>query len=190
MSDREKQPIIDRAIMETARIKRSFLGFDFLESNLDIPVATMTPEQIAEAVVPIEGHEVPLVQARMARAALERVQGSPISSAADIREWWIRKGKAVEVIEDINERMAEFAPSQNVPDPVAEEMSVERSIPQFRPQELGFDPVAAQMARERKDALMAGMVGVAKVNPDQAAAAKKLWRAVRRRHRHRDAEHG
>ena len=82
------------------------------------------------------------------------------------------------MIEDINERMAQFAPSQNNPldvDPVARKIAMERQTTQ--PQEtevVEVDDVARRIAQNRRDLMMATLGSAAGANPDQAAQAKKL----------------
>ncbi len=82
---------------------------------------------------------------------------------------------------DINERMARFAPSQNVgnePDPIALEVLAETEADAPPPMAPGFDPIAVQIARESQDEMMATLRGASAVNPDQAARAQRIGQQV------------
>ena len=82
---------------------------------------------------------------------------------------------------DINERMARFAPSQNVgsqPDPVALEVLAETEADAPPPMAPGFDPIAVQIARESQEEMMATLRGASAVNPDQAARAQRIGQQV------------
>jgi hypothetical protein len=82
---------------------------------------------------------------------------------------------------DINERMARFAPSQNVgnqPDPVALEVLSETEADAPPPMAPGFDPIAVQIARESQEEMMATLRGASAVNPDQAARAQRIGQQV------------
>ena len=82
------------------------------------------------------------------------------------------------MIEDINERMTQFAPSQNNPlndDPIAEEIAIARQVtPQPDAATIDVDPIAEEIAQSRRDLMMATFGSAAEANPDQAAQAKKL----------------
>lgn len=82
------------------------------------------------------------------------------------------------MIEDINERMTQFAPSQNNPlndDPIAEEIAIARQVtPQTDAATIDVDPIAEEIAQSRRDLMMATFGSAADANPDQAAQAKKL----------------
>jgi hypothetical protein len=87
-----------------------------------------------------------------------------------------RKAK---VIEDINERMARFAPSQNPSDPG--EVAIANAVgeiagiaPQPVEQDDPFGPIVEQMRTERQDEIRASMLAASQVNPDQAAKASRL----------------
>ena len=91
LSDQEKRPIIDQAILETARMKRKFLGIDWMASDKEMPVAAMTAEQFAGAYVSISGKEVPAPAVRIAREALRRVGvGNP--TEAELAQYLTKKG--------------------------------------------------------------------------------------------------
>jgi hypothetical protein len=82
---------------------------------------------------------------------------------------------------DINERMARFAPSQNVgsqPDPIALEVLAETEADAPPPMAPGFDPIAVQIARESQEEMMATLRGASAVNPDQAAKAQRIGQQV------------
>jgi hypothetical protein len=81
---------------------------------------------------------------------------------------------------DINERMARFAPSQNMGDPGDD--AVERAVagmagmparPQFE-QDDAIDSAVLQIAGERKQDMAASLMAASQVNPDQAARASRL----------------
>jgi hypothetical protein len=64
MSDREKQPFIDRAILEMGKVKSKTMGIDWLSRDPQMPIAAMTAEQQKKAYVEIAGKEMPLLQAQ------------------------------------------------------------------------------------------------------------------------------
>lgn len=64
MSDREKQPFIDRAILEMGKVKSKTMGIDWLSRDPQMPIAAMTAEQQKNAYVEIAGKEMPLLQAQ------------------------------------------------------------------------------------------------------------------------------
>ena len=64
MSDREKQPFIDRAILEMGKVKSKTMGIDWLSRDPQMPIAAMTAEQQKKAYVEIAGKEIPLLQAQ------------------------------------------------------------------------------------------------------------------------------
>jgi hypothetical protein len=64
MSDREKQPFIDRAILEMGKVKSKYMGIDWLSKDPQMPTAAMTAEQKKKAYVEIAGKEIPLLQAQ------------------------------------------------------------------------------------------------------------------------------
>lgn len=64
MSDREKQPFIDRAILEMGKVKSKTMGIDWLSRDPQMPIAAMTAEQQKKAYIEIAGKEVPLLQAQ------------------------------------------------------------------------------------------------------------------------------
>jgi hypothetical protein len=64
MSDREKQPFIDRAILEMGKVKSKTMGIDWLSKDPQMPIAAMTAEQQKKAYVEIAGKEIPLLQAQ------------------------------------------------------------------------------------------------------------------------------
>jgi hypothetical protein len=81
---------------------------------------------------------------------------------------------------DINERMARFAPSQNMGDPGDD--AIERAVagmagvparPQFE-QDADIDAAVLQIAGERRQDMAASLMAASQVNPDQAARASKL----------------
>lgn len=81
---------------------------------------------------------------------------------------------------DINERMARFAPSQNMGDPGDD--AVERAVagmagmparPQFE-QDEAIDSAVLQIAGERRQDMAASLMAASQVNPDQAARASRL----------------
>lgn len=86
---------------------------------------------------------------------------------------------------DINERMAQFAPSQNM-DPALDVIRQRRGLlppstvapsvaemPEVAPQD-GPDPIVDMLLERRKDRLNATLYGAMRVDPDQAARAQKL----------------
>jgi hypothetical protein len=65
MSDAEKQPIIDQAILALGNVKNKWMGIDWLGKDLKrLPVAAMSAEQQKNAYIEIEGKEIPLLQAQ------------------------------------------------------------------------------------------------------------------------------
>jgi len=81
---------------------------------------------------------------------------------------------------DINERMARFAPSQNMGDPGDD--AIERAVagmagvparPKFE-QDADIDAAVLQIAGERRQDMAASLMAASQVNPDQAARASKL----------------
>lgn len=81
---------------------------------------------------------------------------------------------------DINERMARFAPSQNMGDPGDD--AVERAVagmagmparPQFE-QDEAIGSAVLQIAGERRQDMAASLMAASQVNPDQAARASRL----------------
>jgi hypothetical protein len=81
---------------------------------------------------------------------------------------------------DINERMARFAPSQNMGDPGDD--AIKRAVASMakapaRPQVEQDDAIHSavlQMANERRQDMAASLMAASQVNPDQAARASKL----------------
>ena len=81
---------------------------------------------------------------------------------------------------DINERMARFAPSQNMGDPGDD--AIKRAVASMakvpaRPQVEQDDAIHSavlQMASERKQDMAASLMAASQVNPDQAARASRL----------------
>ena len=87
------------------------------------------------------------------------------------------KAEAERFLADLKERMARFAPSQNVgsqPDPIALEVLAETEADAPPPMAPGFDPIAVQIARESQEEMMATLRGASAVNPDQAARAQRI----------------
>lgn len=81
---------------------------------------------------------------------------------------------------DINERMARFAPSQNMGDPGDD--AIKRAVASMvrvptRPQVEQDDAIHSavlQMANERRQDMAASLMAASQVNPDQAARASRL----------------
>lgn len=91
LSDEEKQPIIDRAIMDAASIKRTTFGIDWLAKDLKMPLAAMNAEQIKQATVDYEGTAVPATEWVNAQTQL-RNAGIANPSREAIMSYLIRKG--------------------------------------------------------------------------------------------------
>ncbi len=95
LSDQEKRPIIDQAILETARLKKKFLGMDWIAPDTEMPMAAMKPEQFAQAYVSIGGKEVPAWKVRaapeQARKALAK-EGIGNPTQAEIAQYIEEKG--------------------------------------------------------------------------------------------------
>jgi hypothetical protein len=93
------------------------------------------------------------------------------------------EGQAKVIEQDINERMARFAPSQAGPDvdPIAAEIAARASVPSAQPtmQEAPeVDPIAMQIATRQRESLNAAVLGARSVNPDEAARAEQLGQRI------------
>jgi hypothetical protein len=93
------------------------------------------------------------------------------------------EGQAKVIEQDINERMARFAPSQAGPDvdPIAAEIAARASIPSAQPtmQEASvIDPVAMQIATRNRESMNAAVLGARSVNPDEATRAEQLGQRI------------
>ena len=93
------------------------------------------------------------------------------------------EGQAQVIEQDINERMARFAPSQAGPDvdPIAAEIAARASIPSAQPtmqEASGVDPVAMQIATRHRESLNAAVLGARSVNPDEATRAEQLGQRI------------
>ena len=85
--------------------------------------------------------------------------------------------------QDINGRMARFAPSQVGPDvdPIAAEIAARASVPSAQPtmqEASGVDPIAMQIATRQRESLNAAVLGARSVNPDEAARAEQLGQRI------------
>jgi hypothetical protein len=93
------------------------------------------------------------------------------------------EGQAKVIEQDINERMARFAPSQVGPDvdPIAAEIAARASVPSAQPtmqEASGVDPIAMQIATRQRESLNAAVLGARSVNPDEAARAEQLGQRI------------
>jgi hypothetical protein len=86
MTDTEMQVIIDKAIIQDKAFLPS-LGRDAQK-----PIAAMTQEELQRGYVMIQKEEIPVIQVRMAKNALERA-GIRNPTDVEVLEYWTRKGK-------------------------------------------------------------------------------------------------
>lgn len=86
MTDTEMQVIIDKAIIQDKAFLPSW-GRDAQK-----PIAAMTQEELQRGYVMIQKEEIPVIQVRMAKNALERA-GIRNPTDVEVLEYWTRKGK-------------------------------------------------------------------------------------------------
>jgi hypothetical protein len=86
MTDTDMQVIIDKAIIQDKAFLPSW-GRDAQK-----PIAAMTQEELQRGYVMIQKEEIPVIQVRMAKNALERA-GIRNPTDVEVLEYWTRKGK-------------------------------------------------------------------------------------------------
>lgn len=86
MTDADMQVIIDKAIIQDKAFLPSW-GRDAQK-----PIAAMTQEELQRGYVMIQKEEIPVIQVRMAKNALERA-GIRNPTDVEVLEYWTRKGK-------------------------------------------------------------------------------------------------
>lgn len=90
------QPIVDGVLLDEIRVPESFLGIDILNPDTVLPASLLTPAQIAQGEVDVDGFVVRLrdIPADVRREIEQRIQarGQPITFT-EIAEVWFRLGR-------------------------------------------------------------------------------------------------